>query len=93
MAEKTAFEQELAELLVTSLDLEDVEVSEIDPEAALFGNDPAGLGLDSIDALEIALAINQKYGVELRADDEENSQVFSTLRALANHVEAQRADA
>ncbi|HKQ30128.1 MAG TPA: phosphopantetheine-binding protein, partial [Burkholderiales bacterium] len=48
------------------------------------------LGLDSIDALELALAISNKYGFKLRSDDENNKQIFSSLRALARHVEQHR---
>ncbi len=77
----------MAQLIVESLNLEDVEPSQIDPQAPLFGE---GLGLDSIDALELALAISKKYGFKLRSDDENNKQVFSSLRALARHIEQHR---
>ena len=77
-------EQELAELIVEALDLEEVSAAEIDPEAALFRE---GLGLDSIDALEIAMAISQKYGFQLRSDDPNNATIFSSLRQLSNHIE------
>jgi len=83
-------ERELAELLVDALDLEDIRADEIVPEAPLFGFDaPDSLGLDSIDALEISLAIVQKYGVQLKADDENNRQIFSSLRALAAYIHTQ----
>ncbi|HEX22351.1 MAG TPA: acyl carrier protein [Chromatiales bacterium] len=83
-------ERELAELLVDALDLEDIRADEIVPEAPLFGFDaPGSLGLDSIDALEISLAIAQKYGVQLKADDENNRQIFSSLRALAAYIHTQ----
>jgi acyl carrier protein len=84
---QTAAEQALAELIVAAINLEDVKPADIDPEAPLFGE---GLGLDSIDALELALEISKRYGVQLRADDEENRRIFSSLRALAAHVESQR---
>jgi acyl carrier protein len=84
---QTAAEQALAELIVAAVNLEDVKPADIDPEAPLFGE---GLGLDSIDALELALEISKRYGVQLRADDEENRRIFSSLRALAAHVESQR---
>jgi acyl carrier protein len=80
-------EGEMAELIVASLRLE-VEPSAIDPEAPLFGE---GLGLDSIDALEIALAISKHYGFHLRSDDEHNHNIFASLRSLAAHVEKHRA--
>ncbi len=88
MVEQSDFEQKMAELLVSALELEDVGAAEIEPEAPLFGHAPDSLGLDSIDALEIALAINQEFGVELRADDENNKAVFATLRSLSAHINA-----
>lgn len=75
-------EHEVAELIVTALNLE-VDPGTIDPEAPLFYE---GLGLDSIDALEIALELSKKYSVELRADDESNSHIFASLRNLAGYV-------
>lgn len=90
MAEQTAFESELAGLLVDALELDDIDAASIEPEAALFGDDPQGLGLDSIDALEIALAVSQRYGVELRSDDENKDTIFASLRALARHVDSER---
>lgn len=84
-------ERELAEILVNALDLEDIRADEIAPEAPLFGFDaaPDSLGLDSIDALEISLAIAQNYGVQLKADDENSRQIFSSLRALTAYIHAQ----
>lgn len=86
MSEPSAFERELAEILVDSLNL-DVTAEEIDPEAALFGD---GLGLDSIDALEIAVDLSRRFGIQLRSDDPDNARIFSSLRALASHIEANR---
>lgn len=80
-------ERELAELIVTSLNLEGVEPAQIEPEAPLF---KTGLGLDSIDALELALEISKRYGFQLRSDDENNVRIFSSLRSLAAHVQANR---
>jgi acyl carrier protein len=77
-------ERELAALLVDSLNLEDVAPDEIDPEAPLFNT---GLGLDSIDALELALAISKRYGFQLRSDNDENRRIFASLRALSAHIE------
>jgi len=85
---QTPAERELAELLVEALSLEDVDPAAIDPEAPLFN---AGLGLDSIDALELALAVGKRYGFQLRSDNEENKRIFASLRALSAHVEANRA--
>lgn len=87
MSQQTQAEQELAELLVESLNLEDVVPAEIEPEAPLFN---AGLGLDSIDALELALAISKKYGFQLRSDNEDNRRIFASLRALSAHIEQNR---
>jgi acyl carrier protein len=84
---QTAFERELADLIVEALALPGVSGEDIAPDAALFGD---GLGLDSIDALEMAVAISQRYGVQLRAEDEETKRVFSNLRSLARHVESRR---
>lgn len=81
-------ERELAQLLVESLNLEDVAPGDIDPEAPLFN---AGLGLDSIDALELSLAISKRYGVQLRSDNDGNRRVFASLRALSDHVQQHRA--
>lgn len=88
MSAQTAAETELAQLLVDSLNLEDVDPAEIDPQAPLFGD---GLGLDSIDALELALAISKKYGFQLRSDSDENRRVFGSLRALAAHIQQHQA--
>lgn len=84
MSPQTDAEHELAELLVESLNLEDVAAGEIDPEATLFNT---GLGLDSIDALELSLAISKRYGFQLRSDNEENQRIFASLRALTAHVQ------
>ncbi|MEX0607314.1 MAG: phosphopantetheine-binding protein [Halofilum sp. (in: g-proteobacteria)] len=86
MSEQSASERELAEILVDSLNL-DVTAVEIEPEAPLFGD---GLGLDSIDALEIAVDLSRRYGIQLRSDDPDNGRIFSSLRALASHIEANR---
>jgi acyl carrier protein len=77
----------LAQLIVTTLNLE-TRPSEIDPEAPLYG---AGLGLDSIDILEIALAVSKTYGIRLRSDGENNQQIFSSLRSLNRHIQQFRA--
>ncbi|MGH1540343.1 MAG: phosphopantetheine-binding protein [Arenicella sp.] len=84
MATQSAAELKMAELLVEALNLEDVAAADIDPEELLFGD---GLGLDSIDALEIALAISQEYGVQMRAEDDSTREAFSTLKSLCEFVE------
>jgi acyl carrier protein len=88
MAEQTAAEHELAMLIVASLNLETVTPEQIDPEAPLFGGE---LGLDSIDALEIALAVSKRYGFQLRSDNPDNRTIFTSLRALSAHIEQHRA--
>ena len=87
MSTQTEAERELAELLVESLNLDGVAPDGIDPEAPLFNT---GLGLDSIDALELALAISKKYGFQLRSDNEDNRRIFASLRALAEHIQQHR---
>jgi acyl carrier protein len=83
----SAQELALAELIVTTLNLES-RAAEIDADAPLYG---AGLGLDSIDILEIALAISKTYGIRLRSDDENNQKIFSSLRSLNQHIQQLRA--
>lgn len=87
MGTMTPLEQEVAELIIKSLNLEDITLSAIDPDAALFNE---GLGLDSIDALELSMALSVKYGLQMRSDDPNNGQIYSSLRALASHVQANR---
>ena len=77
---------EIAELIVEALNLE-VAPGEIEPDAPLFGE---GLGLDSIDVLEIALVISKRYGFQLRSDNEDNTRIFASLRTLAAHIASSR---
>ena len=78
----------LASLVVETLNLEGVDASQIDVAAPLFGE---GLGLDSLDMLEIALVVQQRYGVKLRADDPQNTAIFSSLQCLAEHIGSMQA--
>jgi acyl carrier protein len=87
-AELARQEAELARLIVDSTNLEGVAPGDIEPEAPLFG---AGLGLDSLDMLEMSMAIEQKYGVKLRSDDPDNEKIFASLRSLARHIHLLRA--
>jgi acyl carrier protein len=80
-------ELELKKLIVETLMLEDVAPDDIDPEAPLFVD---GLGLDSIDALELSMAVNNAYGVKIEADDETNRKIFGSVRALATYVHEHR---
>lgn len=88
MSNQSPAERELAELMIEALNLEDVEPGSIDPQAPLFGD---GLGLDSIDALELSLAISKRYGFQLRSDNPDNRKIFGSLAALSAHVEQHRA--
>ncbi|HEV3424532.1 MAG TPA: phosphopantetheine-binding protein [Paraburkholderia sp.] len=80
-------EEELATLIVGELNLEDVQPDTLTPDTPLYGE---GLGLDSIDILEIALLISKKYGFELRSDNPDNEKIFASLGALAAYVAAHR---
>ena len=88
MQAQSDHEKEVAELIIECLNLEDVSTADIEPEAPLFGE---GLGLDSIDALELALAITQKYAVQLKADDANIQEVFGSLRSLSAYIADQTA--
>lgn len=81
-----AFEAEVAEMIVAELNLE-VGAQEIDPNQPLYGD---GLGLDSIDILEIALVISKKYGVQIKADNADNFHIFASLRNLAAYIAQHR---
>ncbi len=84
--DQTSTETELAQLIVETLNL-DQTAREIDPEMPLYSE---GLGLDSIDMLEISLVVSQRFGVKLRADDEDNAKIFRSLRNLNAYIQAHR---
>ncbi len=88
MNSSDTFAREMAGVVVEALNLEQAPAS-VDVDASLFGDE--GLGLDSIDILELALVVSKKYGIELRADDQNNMQIFASIRALADHVGTHRA--
>jgi acyl carrier protein len=79
--------EEVEALIIRALRLDEVDVTRIDPDEALFGG---GLGLDSIDALELALAVSKEYGVTIRSEDPSIRQIFASLRNLTGHIQAQR---
>ena len=79
--------QELKALLVNELNLEDISPDEIDEAAPLFRD---GLGLDSIDALELSVIIDRQYGIKIKAEDERNAEIFSSLNALAAFISENR---
>lgn len=78
---------ELKALLISELNLEDISPDDIDASAPLFRD---GLGLDSIDALELAVVIDKKYGIKIKSSDERNKEIFSSLTALADFITANR---
>jgi acyl carrier protein len=80
-------EREIKVLIVTTLSLEDVAADDIDSNAPLFND---GLGLDSIDALELGLALQKRYGLSLSVDSEETRRHFASVRALGAFVAANR---
>ena len=80
-------ENELKQLIIETLDLEDIGVDDIDSDAALFNE---GLGLDSIDALELGLAIRKKYDVKINAEKEDVAKIFASISALANYIQTAR---
>lgn len=85
----TRLRQELKQLLIDELDLKDFNVAEIDDHAALFGE---GLGLDSLDALQLAMAVEERYGIEV-PEDERAKEVFASVAALADYIERARSGA
>jgi acyl carrier protein len=82
-AERSAFELELARAITEVINME-LPPERIDPTAPIFGDE--GLGLDSIDLLEVALVVSQRYGFSLRSDDPDNRRIFASLRNLAAHI-------
>lgn len=82
-----ALQQEIAQLIVDTLNLEDVDPSQIPVEQPLFGE---GLGLDSVDALELALALQKRYDIRIASDSKDARQHFATIASLADFVTAQR---
>lgn len=92
MSENTApshdlkLQSEVAALIVDALNL-DVAADDINPDDPLYGD---GLGLDSIDVLEVALVVSKRYGLQLRADNDDNHRIFSSLRSLTEYISAQR---
>ncbi|MDO9139463.1 MAG: phosphopantetheine-binding protein [Methylobacter sp.] len=79
-------ENELKQLIIDTLDLEDMSVGDIDNDAPLFND---GLGLDSIDALELGLAIRKKYGIKIEADKEDVVKIFSSVSTLAKYIQTE----
>lgn len=84
----STMEHELKRLIIDTLDLEDIDVGDIDSEAPLFNE---GLGLDSIDALELGLTIRKKYDIKIDAEKEDVEKIFASVSALANYIAAARA--
>ena len=80
-------ERAVSKMIIEVLSLENILAEEIDPDAPLFSD---GLGLDSIDALELSLAISQRYGAQIRAEDNDVNQIFSSVRSLTKYIESNR---
>lgn len=83
-------QRDIAQLIIDTLNLEDLQASDIPPEQPLFGQ---GLGLDSVDALELALALQKRYQIQIASDSKDARQHFATVATLAAFVEAQQAQA
>jgi len=88
MSVKKSIENEIAGLIVETLNLEDINSSDIDFDEPLFYD---GLGLDSIDSLELSMALSSRYGFQLKSDDPNNKEIFSSIRSLAKHVKLNKA--
>ena len=84
----TALEQEVAQLVIDTLNLEDLQATDIPPQQPLFGD---GLGLDSVDALELALALQKRYDICIASDDKDARRHFATVASLAAFVASQQA--
>ena len=82
-----ALQQDIAQLIIDTLNLEDVTASDIPPDQPLFGE---GLGLDSVDALELALALQKRYDIRIASDSKDARQHFTTVASLAAFVQAQQ---
>ena len=85
-AEEAALQLEIADLMVQALNL-DVSAADIKPDEPLYGD---GLGLDSIDILEVALVVSKRYGLQLKADSDDNHRIFGSLRSLTEYVAAHK---
>jgi acyl carrier protein len=82
--------EQVEQMVIRALRLEEVGITRIDPDDALFGS---GLGLDSIDALELALAVSKEYGVTIGSQDPNVQQIFASLKNLATYIQTRRLDA
>jgi len=80
-------EAEIKQLIIDTAKLDDAEVADVDADTPLFAE---GMGLDSIDALELAVAIRRRYGVRVQADDAQNARIFASVKSLAAYVAASR---
>lgn len=87
--DKSALETELKKFIIDTLELEDITPGDIDTEEALFID---GLGLDSIDALELGMAVKKRYNLKMSDDKEENKKHFYSIKTLADFIESQKAE-
>jgi acyl carrier protein len=83
----TPEQQEIAQMIIDAVNLEDISLDEIDPNAPIFNE---GLGLDSIDALEISLELNKRYGIKIKSGDKRVADVFASVAALSEYVQTHR---
>lgn len=88
MSNKEGLESEISKLIVETLNLENISPSDIDFDEPLFYD---GLGLDSIDSLELSMALSAQYGFQLKSDDPNNKDIFSSIRSLAKYVKLNKA--
>lgn len=86
---KTQLREDIKALIISALELEDIAVSDIDSDAPIFG---AGLGLDSIDALELGMALRKKFGVAFEANSADNKKHFASVAALADYIFEQKGE-
>lgn len=86
MTEHTELEREIAQLIIDTLNLEDITVADLPPAQPLFNE---GLGLDSVDALELALALHKRYGISIASDDKDARRHFASVASLAAYVASQ----
>ena len=84
--ERGQIESRLKEIVVASLDLEDIAVADIETDVPLFGE---GLGLDSIDALELGMAVKKEFGITFSSNPADNKKIFRSVKTLADYIQSQ----
>ena len=84
--ERGQIESRLKEIVVASLDLEDIAVADIETDVPLFGE---GLGLDSVDALELGMAVKKEFGITFSSNPADNKKIFRSVKTLADYIQSQ----